>query len=1432
MDGEDERSTLPKPTQSARSVPTGEQGALLESFSAIAEALTGGGDLGTVLQCIAEESLRLLRATSARVRMPDASGTQLLLAALADDEAADVRLPPPDFASYLKTDSIAGRAYRTNQIYVARGAPRRGVPEEEFALHCTVPLTTRNRTLGVLTIWRTKDEPFSDDDIAIVRIFGNTAALAIEQVRLLTEERDRTRRMETLTQVARIISAATDHDALYEAVYAQCVRLFGVEHFYIARMRPDGNLTPVLWYASGHRERAQEGQTLPPGLGQRVVRENTPINTPDASAAYSEHGLVAPQGEEWTDTSQSIHLPWVGVPIREGDQATGVIATNGRATPYTDEECAVLLAIADQVGVAMRNIDLLEGQRDRAGRMEKVTEISRTISAATDLSTLYEAVHQECGRLFSVESFYIAHLRETTGEMIPDLWYTRGTRLLDMEGEPLDGGLSPIVAQTRTPLITDDYIAECKRRGIPIYYPTDPNDVGDAWMGFPLLAGATLLGVMVVNGKRAPYTAEEQEVFEAIVNQVAVAIANARLLKEKEARAARMATLAEVSRAISAMTDPDALYDVVYRECGRLLPMANSRICRIIPETGEIIAESYFRHGERVRELEGQVLRGGLSPAIRDTGEPLLTNDYPGELVRRGMAHPEAPLPPSHSSWLGVPVIQGGEVYGIISLNTADRQLTTEDRDTLLSVANQVGIAMANARLIARERERAARMATLTEIARSISATTDRETLYNAVYMQCARLFRVESLRITRVNEETSEQIPEFWYIDGARRLDREGIPLKYGLSFVVAETRQPFNTSDYYTERIARGIPVSKPMNGKTSFEAKAWLGVPMLAGDDTARRDRHLRQDERLHRRRGGGVRRHRQPGERRPAKCRVDRAGTVAGRAVGRAQRHVPRDERRARYGRVAARHPAGDAAPLPFAVAPRRLLGRRSRLVPRGEPKRGGQAPPIRGDNGAARPDGAGRRNRRDADCSRLRERDATARAHAPPPPVCGMAHIVGRRAAPRTRPGNRADRRLRQAGATHGSGRPRPRTDRPAGGYRDGECPPAGARAHTRRAIGDPQRHLPHDQRGTRSGTAAAGDRARVHAPPRSALPTHRLPRRQCGLDHRHRADPRSSATTTEMRASARSPQIVMRTRMPLVVPDYEAACRANGRAPSALPGLPLPIGWVGVPMVVGGAVVGVLAGFITPEQATAENAQLLSIMANQAAIAIENAHLYHNAQELGVVEERNRLAREIHDTIAQGLTATTYQLELADTFLAMEPPKLDRVREKLARSLELTRANLEEARRSVMDLRAAHLQNATLTEAYERLAATFTSDTGVAVSVSAADDFPPLPTPVSAGLYRIGQEALANIAKHAQATHVEMALHGEENGVVLTIHDDGLGFDPEVVATQRTARGTSGGFGLIGIRERAQLMGGTSDIWSDLGAGTRIVVRVPVKLVH
>jgi GAF domain-containing protein len=1417
------------PARFVRTMPPGGQSVLLESFSAIAEALTGGGDLTTVLQCIAEESLRLLHATSARVRMPDTTGTQLLLAALADNEEVDIRLPPPDPVSYVRTDSIAGRAFRTNQIYVARGAPRRGIPEEQYVMHCTVPLTTRKRTLGVLTIWRTTEESFTEDEVAVVRVFGNAAALAIEQVRLLTEERDRTRRMETLTEVARIISAATERDALYEAVYEQCVRLFGVEHFYIARTTPDGQLVPVLWYSYARRLHEQEERPLPPSLGHCVIEGNIPINTADAGAEYERRGLSSPQGDPWGESVHTYHMPWMGVPIREGERAFGVIATNGRPTPYTDEECRVLLAIADQVGVAMRNIDLLEAQRARAARMETLTEVSRAISAATDLSTLYEAVRRECGRLFSVESFYIGHVREATGAVVPDLWYSRGERLHDMEGAPLEGGLSPVVAETRRPLVTDDYIAECRRRGMAIYYPTDPNDVGDAWMGAPLLAGPALLGVIVINGKRAPYSDDEQEAFIAIANQVTVALTNARLLREKEERATRMAALADVSRAISAVTDPDALYDVVYRECGRLLPMANSRICRIMPETGDVIAECYFRNGARVRDLEGRILHGGLSPVIRDTGQPLMTNDYAAELMERGMALVDTPLPPPHSSWLGVPVIQGDEVYGIISLNTTERRLTTEDRDTLLAIASQVGIAMANARLIARERERATRMATLTEIARSISATTDRETLYNAVYEQCVRLFHVESLRITRVNPDTGEQVPGFWYIDGVRRFDREGVPLRYGLSFIVAETRRSFSTDDYYAERIARGIPVSKPMNSGTSFEAKAWLGVPMLAGDTLlgviamyGKLSAYTPDEE--------------------EAFVAIVSQVSVALQNVELIERERSRVERFAALSDMSrAMSAVLDMDELLHVIQREtpRLFSSQSLLVAYWDDDRTSFHEESRNEGTKVLP------------FSEVMEQRALTR-HVVETGETFVTHDYEGEMQRRGRPPRVFPYVTFPTGWIGVPLRAKERTIGVIAAFaRKENLAEATVRIleliARQAAIALENARLLERERTRAERLAILNDISRTISAMLDLEPLLSAIARECMrlLNLRFPLIGYRSATGGWITAAGAAATIgrhdgetgvgplatvVMREQAPLFVPDYETACRAYGVAPASLPDLELPLGWIGVPMVVGAQAVGVLAGFIAAEHATAENTQLLSIMANQAAIAIENARLYHDAQELGVVEERNRLAREIHDTIAQGLTATTYQLELADTFLAMEPPKLDRAKEKLHRSLELTRANLEEARRSVMDLRAAHLQNVTLTEAFERLAETVTNDSGVTVTVTATEDVPALPSPISAGLYRIGQEALSNIVKHAQATLVTLSLRIEERTVCLAVHDNGIGFDPEIVATQRTARGASGGFGLIGIRERAQLLGGTSTIWSDVGAGTQIVVRVPIQL--
>jgi two-component system NarL family sensor kinase len=244
-----------------------------------------------------------------------------------------------------------------------------------------------------------------------------------------------------------------------------------------------------------------------------------------------------------------------------------------------------------------------------------------------------------------------------------------------------------------------------------------------------------------------------------------------------------------------------------------------------------------------------------------------------------------------------------------------------------------------------------------------------------------------------------------------------------------------------------------------------------------------------------------------------------------------------------------------------------------------------------------------------------------------------------------------------------------------------------------------------------------------------------------------------------------------------------------------------------------------------------EELQLLYTIGYQISLALERARFSAEgrraAARLATAEERNRLAREIHDTLAQNLAGITLYLEAAEKAL---PAKSGRARKGVQRALELARVAMQEARRSVADLRAAPLQDRTLAEALAALAAQAAREAPLVVEYSPPADFPRLQARVEAGLYRIAQEALTNITRHANAQHARLTLARDEEGVILRICDDGRGFDPERLA-QKGGGATSGEghFGLVGMGERARLLGATLELESAPGEGTRLEVRVPIQ---
>jgi two-component system, NarL family, sensor kinase len=232
---------------------------------------------------------------------------------------------------------------------------------------------------------------------------------------------------------------------------------------------------------------------------------------------------------------------------------------------------------------------------------------------------------------------------------------------------------------------------------------------------------------------------------------------------------------------------------------------------------------------------------------------------------------------------------------------------------------------------------------------------------------------------------------------------------------------------------------------------------------------------------------------------------------------------------------------------------------------------------------------------------------------------------------------------------------------------------------------------------------------------------------------------------------------------------------------------------------------------------TAEELQLLSTIAYQVGIAIERARLAEQSARLARAEERTRLAREIHDTLVQSLTAIALNLEGAVRTGDEHP---DRAKARVGRALGVARAGLEEARRSVVNLRAAPGAVTPLPEALAALGRALTAETGVRVHVRTTGRRP-VPQRLEPELFRIAQEALTNVRRHAHATEVAITLSTASGRVRLSIRDDGRGF---------TARNVPPGrLGLIGMRERAELLGGRLDVSSAPRRGTTVAVSVPLR---
>jgi signal transduction histidine kinase/PAS domain-containing protein len=276
--------------------------------------------------------------------------------------------------------------------------------------------------------------------------------------------------------------------------------------------------------------------------------------------------------------------------------------------------------------------------------------------------------------------------------------------------------------------------------------------------------------------------------------------------------------------------------------------------------------------------------------------------------------------------------------------------------------------------------------------------------------------------------------------------------------------------------------------------------------------------------------------------------------------------------------------------------------------------------------------------------------------------------------------------------------------------------------------------------------------------------------------------------------------------------------------------------FISVPLKSKERVVGVLStGSSTLRVFSEQEIQLLTSLGHQLGIAVENAQLYQELQSKEQMreqllrriisaqeDERQRVARELHDVTSQALATLGVGLEVIAT-----PQSDAKERETQMDGIKsLLSATSRDVHRLISDLRPSLLDDLGLSAAIRSYAHNSLDAAGVQVHVEAAGQEKRLPPEVEIALFRIVQEAIANIARHARAESAYISLEFKEKGIAVEIEDDGIGFDH----SHGFAPGAGGkGVGLLGMRERAELLGGTIEIDTRTGSGTRVSVEIPVK---
>ena len=591
---------------------------------------------------------------------------------------------------------------------------------EALGLALFLPLQGRAQLEGWVALGpRLSGEPYSPDDLAFLTALSDQAAIAVENARLLADARHRADELVALQQTALDISARQEIPVLLQSVVERATRLLAASGGGVFLLKDDGRLRMVVSHNLG---RDYTGTEFLPGEGiaGHVIARGQPVRVEDYRQFTNRSDLFA---------DAPVHSV-LGVPLKWQDQVIGVlnVADSSRTRLFTSEDEWLLSLFANQAAIALRNAQLFADLERRVLQVDALRQISEAVDLRREQEDLLDLIYTQTNRVLEIDNFYVALYDEDRQEFSMAYYVEERQRRAPANPTwPLGEGLTSHIVRSRQPIVTDDYLAECERRGV-----AHGGRPAKAWLGVPLLSGERVLGVLNVSSFQEAYrfSPEQVEVMIAIADQAAVAIDRTRLYQEMEVRAAELATLNEVSRTISSTLDLSNVLDLIMKKVVEILDVEAGSLLLVDSESGDLAFEVALR-GQDKELLAGLRLPmgKGIVGHVAQSGQTLIVNDVAGD--PRWDQQIDEKTGFATRSILCVPMISRERVIGVIEVinHRHGGPFTESEANLLTSFAAQAAVAIENARLYTQTDQALAQkveeLSTLQRIDRELNRTLD-----------------------------------------------------------------------------------------------------------------------------------------------------------------------------------------------------------------------------------------------------------------------------------------------------------------------------------------------------------------------------------------------------------------------------------------------------------------------------------------------------------------------------------------------------------------------------------------------------------------------------------------------------------------------------------------------------------------------------------